>query len=316
MNLPPGPRSAAPVLKHPFVLAGIAVVVLLGLTAGVLVLADSIRADDSGEPTVVVSPLESVTAGPVSKTATASGVSGTTRRTVTVRSQPGTRAPALGTLPRDSDVVIDARTTEGDWLRIVFPPNSELHGWVDAEQLNISGDPEELVVATAEPAPFIELPTEPPFVLTAAAFTPEPDSSTVTPVVTGTPAADGLPDLVVGTSPTLADGKLFVTIVNQGTGAMAGDLVVAVFNADGTALVGGATLPGFTLEAGRSIDVGTGYPVTVDQILLLVVDPNGQIDETDNTNNRITVSIAVGVVPSPAADALGTAIAESGTPPG
>jgi len=103
----------------------------------------------------------------------------------------------------------------------------------------------------------------------------------------------------VGSTPTLSGGLLFITVVNQGQGDAAGDLVVAVFNADGTALLAGATLPGFTLEGGRSIDIGTGYAVTQNQTLLLIVDPNGTIEETDNTNNRISVAIAVGNPPPP-----------------
>jgi subtilase family serine protease len=103
-----------------------------------------------------------------------------------------------------------------------------------------------------------------------------------------------LPDLVVGGSTVLEGNKLFVTVMNQGTGDANGDIVVAVFNADGTALLGGATLPNFSLPAGRSIDVATGYTVESSQSLLLIVDPNGTLEESDNLNNRITVSIEVG----------------------
>jgi subtilase family serine protease len=82
--------------------------------------------------------------------------------------------------------------------------------------------------------------------------------------------------------------------VNQGQGAAKGDVVVAVFNTDGTKLLAGATLPVFTLQPGRSIDVGTGYEITENQTLLLIVDPNGEIAETDDTNNRVTVAVSVG----------------------
>ena len=104
----------------------------------------------------------------------------------------------------------------------------------------------------------------------------------------------------MGTTPTITGGKLFVTIVNQGTGAAHGDLVVAVFTADGTKLIGGATIPGFTLEAGRSIDVGTGVAVAGSQTLLIIVDPNGDIPETDDTNNRALIAVADEPPPPPA----------------
>ncbi len=93
---------------------------------------------------------------------------------------------------------------------------------------------------------------------------------------------------------TIADGKLFVTVINQGSGRVTATIVVAVFNAAESQLVGGATVPGITLEPGTSIDVGTGYEVSSDEVLVLIVDPNGEIEESDNTNNRVTISIAIG----------------------
>jgi uncharacterized protein YraI len=290
----PGPETRDAVLKHPFFLAGLAVVALLGLTAATLVVADSVRGGASTAlPTVVVS-VETGTPAPGDRTATASGVSGTTKATTTVRTAPGTRTPFLGNLPANSDVNIDGRTTDAKWMRIIFPPdNSEgLHGWIDATSLNIIGDPASLVIATAEPPVVVELPTEPPAVLTAVALTQEAQLS-ITPTDTPTPPGGALPDLVIGSPPTISGGKLFVTVINQGKGDMKGDLVVAVFNVDSTKLLGGATLPKFTLAAGRSIDIGTGYAVTEDQTLVLVVDPNGEIAETDDTNNRITIAVAV-----------------------
>jgi subtilase family serine protease len=131
--------------------------------------------------------------------------------------------------------------------------------------------------------------------LTPVEVTPE---ATEDPDGTATPDT-GMPDLVVGETPVLSEGQLFVTVVNQGTGTATADLVVAIFTMDGSQLLGGATLPGFTLEPGASIDIGTGYAVTETQTLLLIVDPNGDVEESDNTNNQITISIAVDEEPEP-----------------
>lgn len=291
----PGPETRAAVVSNPVFLAGIAVVVLLGLTAAALVVVDSVRGGSGGgTPAVAVQAVTTTTTtpGPVAKTAAAGGVTGTTNRISAVRQAPGARTPVLGTLDVGNDVVIDGRSTDTKWYRIIFPPDSELHGWISAEFLDVVGDPSTLAVATAEPPIVVDLPTQPPAALTAAAIqrTPTPDAA-----VTPTPTVDDqLPDLVIGTTPTLADGKLFVTVVNQGKGAARGDLVVGVFSGDGGKLLAGATLPDFTLEPGRSIDVGTGYLVTENQTLLLIVDPNGTIRESDETNNRTTVSISIG----------------------
>jgi uncharacterized protein YraI len=309
----PGPETRAAVLRHPFFLAGLAVVVLLGLTAAVLVVVDSVRGGSGGgTPTVAVQAMTTTTTtpGPLAKTAAAGGVTGTTNKIAAVRQSPGSRTPVLGTLDSGNDVVIDGRSADTKWYRIIFPPNSELHGWVSADLLDVVGDPSTLVVATAEPAVVVDVPTQPPYALTAAATqrTPTPGTS-----VTPTPTVDDkLPDLVIDHTVTLVEGKLFVTVVNQGQGAARGDLVVGVFTADGSTLLAGATLPSFELLPGHSIDIGTGYHVTENQTLLLIVDPNGEIKETDVTNNRVTVAVTVG-------NATGTvspATSETPTPPG
>ncbi len=289
----PSTETRAAVLRHPFFLAGLAVVVLLGLTAATLVVADSVQSNKKVVATVVVAPAETTTAGPTSRTATASGVSGTTKGTTAVRAAPGGRTPVLGTLGAKNDVHIDGRTTDAKWMRIVFPPNSALHGWIDATLLDIIGDPATLVVATAEPQVVVDLPTAPPVVVRTA-IVEKPPTAGVTP--TAPPAGGDLPDLAIDGT-TVSNGKLFMTVVNQGKGEMKGDLVVAVFNADGTKLLGGATLPRFTLAPGRSIDIGTGYVVAEDQSLFLVVDPNGTIAESNDNNNNRTVAIAVGDAP-------------------
>ncbi len=297
MSSPFGPEARAAVLRHPFFLAGLSVVALLALLAGILVLFESVQGSSgAGEPTVVVSEQTTATPGPVQLTAVASGVIGRTVRVTTVRTAPGAGSAVLGTLPRNTDIEIDGRTTDSNWYRVIFPPNSEFHGWIDADDLELTGDGESLVVATAEPPPIIALPTDSPELLTAIAEQQTIDASAIadeTETPTPTPGS-GLPDLVVGSSPTLNGNQLFVTIINQGTGDAVGDLVVAVFNADETALLAGATLPNFILPAGRSVDVGTGLAIVGSQTLLIIVDPNGTIEESDNFNNRITIAIDTG----------------------
>ncbi len=284
-------------MKNPFVLAGLAVVVLLGATAGALVLVDAARNPAAPTPRVVVDQPTS-TPGSTAKTAEATGVHGIARQVSAVRSAPGSNTPVLGTIPQDADVVIDGRTTDSRWYRVIYPPGSELHGWIEADFLNVTGDAAALVIATAEPPVFVDVPTLPP------QSTPIPSAPAGSPTAAGTPTSGGtpssaaLPDLVIGTTPTISGGKLFVTVINQGRGPAHGDLVVAVFNQDGSRLLGGATVPNFTLEPGRSIDVGTGLAVSGDQTLLIIVDPNGTIPESDDTNNRILIRVATGQ-PSP-----------------
>ena len=287
----PSAETRAAVVQHPIVLAGVAVVALLALSAGVLVVIDSARGDGAGDsPQVIIDPVTTSTPGPAARTAIAGGLTGTTRSLTAVRVAPGSRSAVRGTLNRDTEVQIDGRTDDSGWLRILFPPRSDGHGWVDSENIDISGDLDSLAIVEPEPPELVNLPTAIPQLPTPTEdplLTPEPDGTT-------TPEADGLPDLVVGTPVTISDGKLFVTVINQGSGAVTATIVVAVFNGDESALIGGATVPGITLEPGTSIDVGTGYEVSSDEVLVLIVDPNGEIEESDNTNNRVTISVALG----------------------
>ena len=294
MKLFPGAETREAVLRHPFVLAGLAVVGLLGLTAAVLIIIDSARGDTESPQEVGFEPRGTQTSGPTARTAVAGGVVGRTNTTTAVRRAPG-QLVVLGTIPRNTDVTIDGRSEESEWLRIIFPPNSELHGWVEADSLDIIGNTDitTLAVTTPEPVVVVDLPTTDPELELTPVDTPEPEE---TEELTPTPDS-GLPDLVVGTTPILSDGVLFITVVNQGSGIAEGDLVVAIFDVDGTELLGGATLEGASLGAGLTIDINTGYAVTENQSLLLIVDPNGEIEESDNTNNQISVSIAVGEPP-------------------
>jgi len=295
MSFLPGPETREAVLRNPLVLAGAAVVALLGLTAAVLVVIDAARGDTGGaEPEVIVDSRGTSTPGPVEETAVALGVTGRTIRATAVRERPGAGARVFGTLPRNHTVVIDGKTDEEGWYRIIFPANSETHGWINADDLDVTGNTALVAVVTPEPPIVVQVPTE--FVPIDTPVPEETPAETSTPDLTLTPGA-GLPDLVVGTTPIVSEGQLFITVVNQGAGTFTGDLVVAIFNIDGTALLGGATVPGFTLPPGNSIDVGTGYAVTENQSLLLIVDPNGDVEEVDNTNNQITVAISVGVPP-------------------
>lgn len=267
--------------------------VLLGLTAGVLVLIDSARGSNAETPKVIIDQ-GTATIGPTSKTAEAVGVHGTARDITAVRQAPGSTTPVLGTVQKGADLVIDGRTTDSGWYRVIFPPRSELHGWIEADQLDVSGDAASLVVATAEPPVIIEVPTLPP------TSTPVPVTVTASPTE-ATPGA-GLPDLVLADTAKASAGKLVVTVINQGTGAAHGTLRVAVFNEAGSTLVGGITLDDFTLDSGQSVDINTGVAVVGNQRLLVIVDPNGEIAESNDTNNRAIINVGNGdETPTPVA---------------
>jgi len=304
MRLLPGPETRSAVIRHPFFLAGLAVVVLLGLTAAGLVVFDSVRGTSGATPSVQVDPLDTTaTAAPAAKTAQASGVTAKAKVATSVRTAPGRTTPIFGTVPRGTQLDVDGRTTDAKWLRVIYPPRSDQHGWVAATDVEVTGDPMTLREATAEPPVIIDLPTRAPITVSPQDDeTPTPEGSP-TGTVTGTPGAGELPDLVVGTTPVVTGGKLFVTVANFGKGDAKGDLDIILFNLDRTKVLGGVTLPSFSLASGKAVDIATGYPVLENQTILIVVDPNGTIDESDNTNNSVSIAVTVGEPATPTAEA-------------
>jgi len=135
-------------------------------------------------------------------------------------------------------------------------------------------------------------PTSPP--VTEPPTTPTP--SELTPTPSPTPLAP-LPDLVISGT-VIAGGKLVVTVTNQGPGHLTSTMVeVSVFDLAGTGLLGSGSAGPITLTPGASIDVKTDYAIPASQTqLLIIVDPQGTIPETDDTNNRLTMAIGSGNV--------------------
>src|SRR5690554_509920 len=71
---------------------------------------------------------------------------------VNVRRGPGFEYESLGALPRDEEALVNGVSADGDWYQIVFGPQL---GWVPAESVRISGNPNILVIEwpTATPEP-------------------------------------------------------------------------------------------------------------------------------------------------------------------
>jgi len=143
--------------------------------------------------------------------------------------------------------------------------------------------------------PMPEVPTYEAEATPPLLFTPE-ITETATPM--STPAGD-LPDLAVGGF-LVAGGALVITVTNQGTGVLPETAIeVAVYNTAGTDALNIITSAPQTLAAGASIDVRTGYvPFGGPAEVLIIIDPNGQIAETDDTNNRLIVTLSSDSTPT------------------
>ena len=281
----PSTQSSGSFLRSPIILGGLAVVlvalvavVVLGVPGG-----GGGGGDEGGTATG--------TAGTSQPKQTPNGdrLTGRARSTVNVRSDPGNAFQALGVLKKDTEVEIVAKSEDGKWLQIVYPSGSKLRGWVLTESLEVPGDLTALAVATPDRIPVPVAPTSP--VVTQPPTTPTP-SGTATP--SPTPLSQ-LPDLVIGGT-LISGGKLVATVTNQGPGPLTSATVnVSVFDLAGTGLLGSGSAGPNTLTPGASIDVKTNYTIPASPTqLLIIVDPEGAIPETDDTNNRMSMAIGGG----------------------
>ena len=277
--------SSTSVLHNPIAVAGLAAVAVVMVVAiAVVLLGDSGGGDSDTSAKIAPAaktPTKQQSDGP-------DGLTGKATSTLNVRSGPGNGYNVLGLLRRGAEVSIVGQDEHGGWLQIEYPVHSNLHGWVIAGSMEVQGDLAEVAIATPDTLPMADMPTyeavptEP-----AELATPE---VTITP--TSTPALS-LPDLVVSGS-LVSSGVLVVTVTNQGTGALAATAIeVGVFNTPGVDPLNSTTSAVQALAAGASIDIRTGYlPFGGPDQVLVIVDPNGKIAESDDTNNRLTVTLS------------------------
>ena len=277
-------------LRHPVILAGLVVVSLLGIAAGILTLIDAGRS--APNPAVVAGETTQISV-PAAATAQPRDGGARTLRTVAVRTIPGDGMPVLGSLPEAALVAVDGRSSDSTWLRIVFPPQSELYGWVDARFIGAHAPVASLPIRSGEavvrgPAP----PTQSAVQSTGQASIRSTNVTPASAPPTSTPAAPpaGLADLIV-TGGSVSDGKMTITVRNAGTGIAQGTLVVSVASDAGLPL-GNASVA-IKLPAGQSTQVTTTYVVTASQRMVVTVNAGGAIAESNTANNSLTIAIAI-----------------------
>jgi hypothetical protein len=281
----PSSQSSGSFLRSPIILGGLAVVLIALIAVVALGVLGGGKDNDSGSATKITT-----TPSP-KQTESSDHLTGKAKSTVNVRSDPGNAFQALGVLRNGTEVEIVAKSEDGKWFQIVYPSGSNLRGWVLAESLEVKGDLSGLGVATPENIPVPVVPTSP-----AVTPTTTPTPSNLTPTPSPTPPIP-LPDLVIsGTA--ISGGKLVITVTDQGLGPLTSATVaVSVFDLAGTGLLGSGSAGPLTLTPGASIDIKTDYAIQPTPVqLLVIVDPQGTIPETDDTNNRLSVAIGSGGV--------------------
>jgi uncharacterized protein YraI len=149
-----------------------------------------------------------------------SGLVGNVRTTTTMRNGPGSTYAILGTIRRGALVSIIGRNADDTWLQVLHPPGSQIHGWVDASFIEVSGDLSDLAIAGPGSGPAVVVPTSAvPWVPqpTAPAPTDPSASPTSTPPPSPSPPTLTPPTTATVTPPPLPTEAPSVTATAQAT---------------------------------------------------------------------------------------------------
>lgn len=147
----------ADLLRNRLILSGIGLVAVLGLVA-VILLAFGSGDGDVGGPVLASNDSEAEATAPVTVDAR-DGMFGVLRSTATIHNGPNGTYSILGTVPRNARVPVVGRNADDTWLQITYPPGSDLHGWVDATLIDVTGDIAGLEIAGPGAGPSIVVPT-------------------------------------------------------------------------------------------------------------------------------------------------------------
>ncbi len=273
-------------VRNPIALFGIGAIAAV-LTVVLLVIFVG-RGNGSGDTSAQISP----SSKPQSTQAAASdldGLIGKAKSTINIRSGPANGYEVLGLLLKNAKVTIIGQSEDGEWLQIQYPAHSNLSGWVLAESMDVEGSLAGLPIGTPETLPLAVVPT--------SEYVPPAETTEEAPEVA--PTVEGaLPDLVI--SDTLVSaGVLIVTVTNQGSGVLqASPIGVSVFDRTGMTLLNGTISAPTALNPGASIDIRTGFSTLGASEVLVVVDPGGNIKESDDTNNNMVVTLGPVETPS------------------
>jgi len=184
-------------LQNRFILFGLGALAVLLLLTIVLVVVGDGDDDPAGSTVRPATPSDEET--PV----TLVGLPGELLSTTTMRNGPDTTYAILGTIPQGARVPVVGRNEDATWLQVIYPPGSQLRGWVSATVLEVDGDVAELVLAGPGTGPQIPIPTSfgfiTPFVPVEETPTPpeEPPATRARPTRTPVPSATRI---VAGTS--------------------------------------------------------------------------------------------------------------------
>ncbi len=147
------------------------------------------------------------------------------------------QGPVIGTIPRNQQVLVTAKSADGGWLQLYWPAPGIERAWTRAGPLQLEGDLASLPVARCEaPLPATPRPTVEP------TATPEP-TPTPTPEPTPSPTPTASPTAAANAAPKVAGLTVSTQTISYDQGAYCASapksvtFAVSVSDADGLASV-------------------------------------------------------------------------------
>jgi uncharacterized protein YgiM (DUF1202 family) len=260
-------------LRNPYVLAGLAVAGAIVLAVMVVFLfgqgGDSGAGGDSGSNSGVVA--GNATAQPTVPAGAGLHVKSIT--TATVRSGPGLDFLELGLLRSNQDVQVVGRNQDATWFEIIFPPGSQLGGWVVQSALKLPADAADKV-AVAQPTPV----PRPSVLPTSAA-----------PNITATPLPQGNADIAIRVASVCPVGQPIIAIVDNVGDVPLNDVSIRIVVSQGNDTKYDATYK-VTMQPGQSVQpeiTTTAVAPTMTVTVTLV----GPLQDVDGSNNSSTCTV-------------------------
>ncbi len=196
--------------------------------------------------------------------------------TSNVYARPARAAELVAVIPGGREARVTGRTEDAVWLRVVYPPQSSLEGWVPRANFVADGLPD---------------------LASMPALGPE----SVTSAGGASAGAEGdlLPDLTIASADVQQNGSLAVRLTNEGRAPFSGRVGLQITGADGEILgVLNVDLTERPLAPGRFASVNTGIEVHRTGLFVIEIDRTNSVKESGELNNiRRVLLVGAGGAP-------------------
>lgn len=226
-----------------------------------ILLADGYRSAPTAEE-----PVTPATASSTARLATTSNV----------YARPARASELVAVIPAGRDARVTGRTEDATWLRVVYPPQSSLEGWIPRANFVAEGFPDLASIPSLAP-----------------------ESITSTAGGAAGVESEALPDLTIASADVQANGSLTVRITNEGRAPFAGRVGLQISGADGEILgVLNVDLTERPLAPGRFASVNTGIEVRRTGLFVIEIDRTNAVKESSEFNNvRRVLLVGAGATP-------------------